>query len=74
MKYLVQIPFAGIITAEIEAKNEKEAIKKALSECDIEFNQTSKLGYEIEEFEVYEKLVEGNVFNGSLDSIDVSEL
>jgi len=58
--YYVKVPLAGIISFSIEAESEKEAINKALK-SDITVDINGENHPEIEEWDLYEKIVEGNV-------------
>jgi len=52
-RFAVEIPIAGYVRIEVEAENEEDAIEKAFD-----------IGYkneDIQEMEMFEKLVEGNV-------------
>lgn len=69
-KFSVAIPVNMRLFVSVEAENEKEAIKKAVSECDIQFNPKSELGYEMEEWDVYEKMMEGNFWYGIIYEAD----
>ncbi|WP_142413088.1 hypothetical protein [Hathewaya massiliensis] len=57
--YKVSIPFTGIACIEVEAENEKEAIKEGFEKVDFD--------RDCEEIEFHTKVVEGNVFYGLLD-------
>jgi hypothetical protein len=61
--YLVRVPFAGIMSMEVEADDEPTAIQKALGvdvRMDLEEGDTD-YGIEVEEWEIYKKTVDGNV-------------
>lgn len=60
--YTVYVPFTGYCTVEVEADNEEEAIQKALDEADI--NDPT-------EWEATRKIVQGNVFSGVKNEIEV---
>jgi hypothetical protein len=53
VKYEVTLPVAGIVYAEVEASSEKEAIKIAM--------ERQYTNDDIDEWEVYDRLFEGNV-------------
>lgn len=57
--YKVSIPFTGIACIEVEAGDEKEAIKEGFEKVDFD--------RDCEEIEFHTKVVEGNVFYGLLD-------
>ena len=71
--YCVRIPLLAVITVEVEAENEEEAIENAIKDCDLSIKTTSKNGYEIEEWDIYHKLVQGFVFYGSLSKAEAQE-
>ena len=62
--YFVNIPLNARVVVQIDAENEKEAIKKALSENDLTITCKSENGYDIEEWDCYEKMLEGNFWHG----------
>lgn len=66
MKYAVSLPITGFVYFEIEADNEEQAIAKCM-ESDITTNDIAEWG-------VHEHVIEGNVFHGMLNSIDVEEI
>lgn len=59
-KYLVNIPFTGYVSVEVDADSEESAINLALSEGDLDFA-------DVEEVEFHNKICQGNVFNGVLN-------
>jgi len=61
--YIVHVPVTGIIYAEIEAESEEEATDIALAQ---EYDSS-----DIKEFETHSVIVEGRVFYGVLNRIDV---
>lgn len=63
-EFVVEIPLNAKITVVVEAENEKEAMEEALSKCDLQLNPTSKLGYNVEEWDIYEKMLQGNFWYG----------
>lgn len=63
-EFVVEIPMNAKITVVVEAENEEEALKEALAKCDLQLNTTSKLGYSIEEWGIYEKILQGNFWHG----------
>lgn len=57
------VPICGYASITVEANSKKEAIDEAFKEgCSRE---------DIVEFDMYEHIVEGNVFNGGFNSIEV---
>ena len=60
--YSVLMPIAGYAIVEVEAENESEATNTACNKV--------TLG-DIEEWDVYEKLVNGNILYPPFNSIDV---
>jgi len=62
-RYSVRLPITGYVLTEVEAADEKAAIKKALNEGDFTNN-------DIEEWEVHEQTVRGNVAYGSCTQAD----
>ena len=62
-EYFVRMPFAGVISALVEAESEEDAIEKALKsdvKIDLEEGDTNN-GVEVEEWDLYKRTVEGNV-------------
>lgn len=55
MRFTVGLPIAGEITTEVEARNQKEAIKKAWEK----FDEGWENHFDVE-WEAYDKLTEGN--------------
>lgn len=63
MKYNVYVPICGYAYLEVEAENKEDAIDEAFRQgCSLE---------DIVEFDMYEHIVQGNVFNGTMNEIDV---
>lgn len=63
MKYNVYIPICGYAYLEVEAENEEAAINEAFKQgCSFD---------DIVEFDMYEHIVQGNVFYGMMNNIDV---
>lgn len=59
--FFVELPIAGKITTYVKASSEKEAIQKAMDDPD-KFGPIKMLGkWELNELEVYEHLIEGNI-------------
>ena len=74
--FMVEIPFCGKLTVNIEAENEKEAIKLAFENTDFSLkliNQNEKYDYEIEEWGTFEKIIEGNVSHAILNEVECYE-
>lgn len=65
-EYCVSVPICGIAVVIVEAENEEDAKRKAMSGQRIQLD-------DIEEWEVLEHVVEGNCFNGPLNDIEVEE-
>lgn len=62
--YTVSVPISGYICIDVEANSEQEAITKAFEEATLE---------DLEEWEMHECIVEGNVFHGLMNEIDIFE-
>lgn len=65
-KYGLEIPIAGYVYLEIEADSEEEAIEKAFEQ-----------GWEqddIQEIDMYEQIVEGNICHVWHNRVEVAEL
>lgn len=65
-KFGVSVPIAGYVYIEVEAENKKEAVEKA-------FDQ----GYtqdDIQEIDMYERIIEGNVCHVWHNRVEVEEL
>ena len=65
--YIVTVPIIGYAVVEVEAENEGEAAKKAMSGQRIQAEN-------IESWEAVEHIVEGNCFNGEVNDIEVEEV
>ena len=63
--YYVTIPITGYVFVDIQAESEDEAKEKA-------FN-SDFCSNDIEEWSTHEKIVEGNVFYGMQNEIDIEE-
>jgi len=59
-KYVVQVPFAGSFTVEVEASSEDEAIENALEHYP-DFSQEQPDGLEVCDVEVLRHITNGNV-------------
>ena len=64
MKYAVSVPYCGYAYVEVEANSEEEAIRVAMEQEDL-FDR-------IEEGEFLEQIIEGNIFHGTLNEVEVS--
>ncbi|MCY6957850.1 hypothetical protein [Clostridium brassicae] len=60
--YTVSVPISGWVCVSVEANNEDEAISKAFEEATLE---------DLEEWEMHKCIVEGNVFHGLMNEIDI---
>lgn len=63
-EFWVEIPLNAKVTVSVTANNKQEAIQKALSQFDMQIKTTSNLGYCIEEWDIYEKMLQGNFWYG----------
>jgi len=72
-KYYVELPLNARVLIDVEANTEEEAIKKAYEECDLQIKTTSTIGYEIEEWGIYEKMMEGNFWYGIIYEAEAEE-
>lgn len=70
--YFVTIPFTGVIGIHVEADNKEEAKSKAW-DADFRLDATPGEGAEVElgEWEMHEQIVQGNVFHGGQNEIEV---
>ncbi len=69
-RYQVSLPFTGYFLLEIEASSADEA-------KEIAFDKSLSLSEDIHligEWEIHDKVVEGNVFHGTLNSVEVEEM
>jgi hypothetical protein len=64
--FCVSVPICGIAVVIVEAENEDDAKRKAMSGQRIQLEN-------IEEWEALEHVTEGNCFNGPLNDIEVEE-
>lgn len=75
MKYEVEVPIIGYYWCEIEAQDEETAKQKAMDLfSNLESIDQILEDYELVELNPMEEIVEGNVFHGSLNKIDVVEI
>lgn len=65
-EYLVRVPINGYITVSVNADNEDEAIDMAFDSYDLTLNN-------IDEWEAFEHIVNGNVFCGICNDVYVEE-
>ncbi|ALM62171.1 hypothetical protein AXI64_gp179 [Vibrio phage qdvp001] len=65
--YEVLVPITGYIVVEVEAENEKEAIDKAFESDDLTIDN-------INEWDTHENIVQGNVFYGVKNEVEVEEV
>ena len=67
-EYYVSLPVNAKVHVTVEANSEEEAIEKALSEVSFTLEckneKDSEKHYEIEEWDVYDKMMEGNFWYG----------
>ena len=73
-EYNVLIPCTMSISVSVEAENKEEAKSKAL-DVDLRVNLESDdpAGPEIYEFEMHRQIVEGNIYYGCINKMDVEE-
>lgn len=72
--YLVRMPFTGIASVIVEASSEEEALELAKKQFDDVTLNGNFVGAEIDEWELTEQVVVGNVFYGCLNEMDVREI
>ena len=72
-EFLVEIPLNGRVTVIVEADNEEQALQEALEKCDLQLKPESELGYELESWDVSDKLLQGNVWYGIIYEANVEE-
>lgn len=63
-KFDVAVPITGVIYVTVEAENEEEAIEKALESEELTLEN-------IETWEAHRHIVQGNVFYGEQNEIEV---
>jgi hypothetical protein len=61
-KYIITIPIAGYVTMSVEAENEEDAIDEAFQEASLD---------DIDEWDVYSQIVEGNILHAPQNSVEV---
>lgn len=64
-RYYVQIPLTAVVGVEVEATNEKEALEVA-------FESTTL--HDVVEWDLHEKICEGNVFHGLINRYEIEEI
>ena len=74
-EYEVKLDIFFVDTHHVEANSEEEAIKKALQDFDLVLNPKSDNEvYFLEEWEVYNKLAEGNFWHGLIYEASAEEI
>jgi hypothetical protein len=63
-EFRVELPLNARVSVVVEAENEQEAINKALYDFDLQLNPTSEKGYDIEEWDIFKVMLEGNFWYG----------
>ena len=74
-KYYVEIPVTMKLMVSVEAETKEEAVEK-IFEGDISLETSydgNKFGFVDIEWEIHEKVVEGNVYHGVINEIYVQE-
>jgi len=64
-EYEVKLPIAGFAIVLVDAENEAEALNEALN-----YDITAD---DIEEWDIYERITEGNFFYGPLNEYEINE-
>jgi len=64
--YAVTVPITGYVYLELKAENEEEARLKAFA-ADVSTE-------DIEEWDMHDEIVSGNVFHGQINRIDIEEV
>jgi len=65
-EYDIKLPIAGFVLVSVEADNKAKALEKAMSS-----NISTD---DIEEWDVYKQIVQGNVFYGPLNTYEINEI
>jgi hypothetical protein len=73
-EYSVVLPVNMKVCCIVEANSESEAIDKALMGNDLQLNPKSKKGYEVEEWDIYTTLLEGNFWYGIIYEAEAEEI
>lgn len=74
-KYHVEVPVVMKLMVGVEAENEDEAVNKVFN-GEITFNPTfdeNEFDFVDYEWDMYQKIVEGNVFYGMINNVHVEE-
>lgn len=72
--YSVMMPVLLSVIVSVESDSEKEAISKAVSEADFNIKLTeSDLGYELHEWNVYDRISQGNYYSGHINEAEAEE-
>lgn len=73
--FSVAMPFTGVAYRRIEAETEEQAIEKFLDESTFNMRPPKdETDVEIEELKFCERIVEGNVFRGVRNRVEVEEI
>lgn len=74
--YLVEIPVVLRLMVEVQAENKEEAKEKVFnSNIRIKvIDENNEFKYVDYEWEMYEKVVQGNVYYGGIDRVDITEM
>lgn len=73
--YLVRRPFAGVVNVEVEAESEEEARQKATDAFQkLTIDWKSDEGVDVEEWNVYDRLFQGNISYVNCYEEDIEEL
>lgn len=71
--FFVRLPLNAVVSIQVEATSEKQAIEQALDNFDGLLDLTSEQGYDLEEWQVEDKLLQGNVWYGLLYQAEAEE-
>jgi hypothetical protein len=74
-RYNIRLPFTGYFVVEVNAESEEEAVTKARQNVSFDDDEepTKDFFFEIGEWDVHDKVVEGNFFHGILSKIEIEE-
>lgn len=72
-KYDVRIPATAVFTITVEAESEEEA-KEIAFDTPIRLQVQTTQGLQLEELETHECIMEGDVFYGLLNDVEVMEV
>lgn len=64
-EYIITIPIAGYVTMSVEAANKEDAIDEAFQNASLN---------DIDEWDVYSQIVEGNVLYAPQNEVEVEEV